>query len=73
MEETLAEALATGMIIRIFCRNADGAQIDVGQAWARSTNHIRIRSLEDRRYRDIPLSDITSVEIIEVYLKDYGS
>lgn len=71
MEETLAEALATGMIIRITRRIEGECLIDVGQAWSRTAMKLRIRSLKDRRYQDIPLSEVTAVEIIGVYLKDY--
>lgn len=71
MEETLAEALATGMIVRLTRRVAGERLIDVGQAWSRTEDHVRIRALADRRYQDISMSEITSVEIIGMYLKDY--
>jgi hypothetical protein len=71
MEETLAEALATGMIVRITRRVEGERLINVGQAWSRTAKKLRIRTLEDRRYQDIPLSEVTVVEIIGVYLKDY--
>lgn len=71
MYEELLEALATGMIVRV--RRQEPAKIEVGQAWSMDPDSVRLRTLDDRRYRDIPLDDIVDVEIIGIFLKDFGS
>lgn len=73
MEDTLAEALATGMIVRVTRRVAGKRLIDVGQAWSLDQGILRIRELSARRYLELPVCQITNVEIIGVYSKDYGA
>lgn len=73
MEDILSEALQAGRIVRVTRRIAAQRRIDVGQAWSRSETTLRIRELKRRRYVDLPLDDVTDVQIIGTYLKDYGS
>lgn len=73
METTLAEALTTGLIVRVTRRVEGEKLIDVGQAWSRTSSSLRIRELTARRYVDLPLDEVTAVEIIGVFLKDYGA
>ena len=73
MEDTPAEALATGMIVRVTRRVNGERLVDVGQAWWCNEGILRIRELTARRYLDLPVCQITNVEIIGVFLKDYGA
>ncbi|GAB3692796.1 hypothetical protein [Corynebacterium nasicanis] len=73
MNETIFDALPSARIVRVTRRVAGVKHIDVGQAWSCTPSTLRIRELTARRYVDLPLSEVTAVEIIGLYLKDYGS
>ncbi|AGF72169.1 hypothetical protein [Corynebacterium halotolerans] len=71
----LREALDEALIVRVIRRCGEQRLIDVGQA--RALDHegyrgiLTLRDLADRSRRALELADITAVEIIGVYLKDY--
>lgn len=75
--DTIAEALPAARIIRVTTRTG-GAHptIHIGQASALDHEGYRgtltIRDLEHRHRHRFNLAGVTAVEIIGIYLKDYG-